>query len=384
MLVQFRHGSQVHRLVLLLSVVGEYPVRSLHLLGNERSYKALVHRLTSVHTIRNCNTGDEITCRLLSISGKAGYKSIRLYKAALPILEWISDKSLPHYMHSFWNHHFPGNLSHRERNHRVAEAAAMCMRSEFVFEPYKLPHLQNQELLSVIPRQKCFYFAKDLKAIGTGELNKTIFTRLVGAMFYETGVFAVYNTRNALMKWNGMGEFKTLHNLIEITRMNAKNLPGEVSSAILFGESDKIALDTLMASDDSKRLEFRFDSIYKHIHFVPMNDFGIHLLKILTVPDWNENLLSLLFDAETRSYNQGQFEYDAFIDGKYIFSHLDSDIARLTRFRDAIAMQNLAFEVLCFPEQVGFVRSYLGGHINIKTISIESVDSLLFADYKEG
>ncbi len=378
MIIQFRPGSHTHRLITLLSVVGEYPVRSLHLLGNERSYKALVHRLTSVNTIRNPVTSAELTCRVLTISGKAGYKSIRLYKAALPILEWISDKSLPQYMHSFWNHHFPGDLSHIERNHRVAEAVAMCMQSKIIYEPGKLPELQGRELRSVIPRQKCFYFAKRIKTINPGELSKTIFTRLVGAVFYDRGVYAVYNTRNAVMKWNGMGEFKTRHSLIEIARMNLGQFAGDINSALLLGESGEVALDTMRASNENKRLEFRFDSVYRHIHFIPMNEFGVKLLNILTIPDWNEKLLSLLFDDNTRSYNQGQFEYDAFIDGKYIYSHLDSDIARLIRFRDAVYMHNsLAFEVLCFPEQVQLLKSYLGNDISIKTIDINSVDSLL-------
>ena len=39
----FRPGSQLRQLITMLSIVGEYPIRSLYLLGNERAYKALVH-----------------------------------------------------------------------------------------------------------------------------------------------------------------------------------------------------------------------------------------------------------------------------------------------------------------------------------------------------
>ena len=69
-MLHFRPGSQVHRLVTLLSVAGEFPARSLRLLGNERVYKALVHKLTQPQTFRHHQTGMDFTCRLLSISGR--------------------------------------------------------------------------------------------------------------------------------------------------------------------------------------------------------------------------------------------------------------------------------------------------------------------------
>ena len=47
----FRPGSQLRQLITMLSIVGEYPIRSLYLLGNERAYKALVHKLTTPETM---------------------------------------------------------------------------------------------------------------------------------------------------------------------------------------------------------------------------------------------------------------------------------------------------------------------------------------------
>ncbi len=345
------------------------------MLGNERVYKALIHKLTTVQDIRNCQTETEITCRMINISGKGRTgKSIRLYKAALPILEWIHPEALNHYLNAYWNHKFPGDLSHINRNHRVAEAAAMCMRAGFEYRPYMLPTLQNRTIANIVPDNPVFYLAKALKDIGGNEMNKTMFTRMVGALFSGGNCYAVYNTRNSVMKWNGMGEFKTLHSLIEIGRLNAG--VSRIDSAILFGESDSVAFETLMTSEQNKRLEFRFDGIYKHIHFIPMNETGIRLLRLLAVPDWNERLMDLLFEKEERSYNQGVFEYDAFVDGKYVFSHLDSDIARLIRFKLSIlTRRDIQSEVLCFPHQALFIREYLGSHTEIKTIPIDAVEA---------
>jgi len=369
-MIHIRPGSQTQTLIMLLSTVGEFPTRSLHLLGNERVYKALVHRLTSPETFRNSMTSEEMTVRLLTVTGKASGKTVRLYKAALPILEWIGGKE--YYLSSFWNHKFPGDAAHKERNHRVAEAVAMCMRAGVAYRPYLLPTLQNWEIRSVIPKYPAFYLAKDIKRVGEEEINKTMFTRLTGALYTDGSCYAVYNTRNAVMKWHGKGEFKAMQNLVDISRLNAGI--SRVDSAVLFGESEKIALDTLLLSD---KMDFRFDSVYRHVHFIPLNEFGIRLLSLMLIPDWNAQLLDLLFDPEARSYNKGVFEYDAFVDGVYVLSHLDGDIARLIRFRDSVYNRAGRFEVLCYPDQVPFLREYLGPNVSIKTIGIDSVEAEL-------
>ena len=43
-MVTVKEGSHVHQLMQLLAVAGEFPTASLHLLGNERVIKELVHR----------------------------------------------------------------------------------------------------------------------------------------------------------------------------------------------------------------------------------------------------------------------------------------------------------------------------------------------------
>lgn len=371
-MVHFRPGSQAWQLIMLLSFVGEFPYQSLSLLGSERVYRALVYKLTTPQTFRHFQTGMEFTCRLLTISGKGSDKTIRLYKGGLPILEWLESDVYRNYMDAFWDHHFPGDAAHRERNHRVAEAAAVCMRSGMEARPYRLPKLQNLKICQTVPANPSLYLARDIKKVGGTEMNKTMFTRMVGALFTTGSCYAVYNTRNAAMKWNGMGEFKALHSLIELARLNAGTR--RIDSAILLGESEKIALRTLLESDRSRRLELRFDSIYRHIHFIPMDEAGIRQLRLITAPDWKAQLLELLFEPGVLSFDRGLFEYDACIGGTYVLSHLDGDIARLIRFREAIAGQNGQFEVLGFPHQTHFLKEYLGQAAAVKTISMDAVE----------
>ena len=374
-MIQFFPGSQVWQLITVLSLVGEYPNSQRQLLGDKENLRLLINKALQTQTYRNRLTGDTMTCKLLTVSGKGASKTIRFFKGALPILTWLHPDAYEHYMDITRNHTFPGSIKNKDRNHRIAEVLAMCMRAGIEVRPYLLPKFQFEKLAPVRLSEASMYLAKDLKKLGEMEFNKTMFTRMVGALFTGDACYAAYNTRNAVMKWSGGGEIKTSQSLTEIARLNAG--VRNVTSAILFGQSEDIALKTLLESDTSPKAQNRFDNIYRRIYFIPMNEFGIQQLRFFSVPDWNEQLLDILFDPEERSYNRGAFEYDAYIDGVYIYSHLDSDIARLIRFKPYAVSHSKSCEVLCFHHQMPFLRKYLGQDVKLKLIDINSVEDEL-------
>jgi len=382
-LIQFRPGSHIWQLVTTLSFVGEYPMRSLYLIGNERVLKSLIRKLSVSQVIRNSQTGMEIKTRVFSVSGTGKDKTLRLYRGALPILDWIHPNAREYYLTAFKNHHFSGDALHCNRNHRVAETAAMCMAAGIEARPYVLPDLQNESIVMVIPQSSMvMYTARALKQIGEDESSKTMFTRLTGALFGGSICYALYNTRNAEMKWSGMGEFKALHSLTEISRLNTGI--NQITAAILFCQSEEVALKTLLDSDKNDRYMMRFDSIYRNIYLIPMSEEGIRQLRLFTVSDWKEKLLDRLFDQEDLSFDHGQFEYDACVEGVYVLSHLDGDIARLMRFRESMMWRKMPCEVLCYPHQYRFLKEYLGQLARIKTIDLNVIESELFEQETEG
>lgn len=351
-------------------------MRSLRLLGNERSYEALIRRLMTVQQFRTEGGDDLGSYKLLTVSGKGDRRTLRLHKNGLPLLSQLHPAALDHYLKTTDGHRFSGSDAHVLRNHRVAESLAMCLAAGVEIRPYVLPPIQKREILHTVPASPSFYIARDLKRLDEArELGKTIFTRLTGALFSPGLCYAVYNTRAAVMKWNGMGEFKTAHHLLELARMNAGL--ERIDRALLLGETMEVALQTLQESDKSRRMELRFDRIYPHIHFIPMDDQGIRLLKLLTLPDWNEQMLAALFPPELRLGGPGVMEYDARRDGTCIFSHLDGDIARLVRLRQALEHTEATFEVLCFPWQTAFLRGYLGDRVALKEIAMDALEDAL-------
>ena len=60
--------------------------------------------------IQNLQTETEMTCCLLTVAGKGSSKTVRLYKAALPILEWVHPAAYRYYMDTFWNHLLPRGM----------------------------------------------------------------------------------------------------------------------------------------------------------------------------------------------------------------------------------------------------------------------------------
>ena len=377
-MVQFIPGSQAWQLITLLSIVGEYPLGSRHLLGKKAVFKNLVHKLNRPQRFCNIETGDTMTCRLLSVSGDDRNRNIRLCKVALPILEWISPECQSYHLNSFRKHNFSSSVSHRERNHRIGEAVTMCMRAGIEARPFLLPELQNEAFVRVIPSEAVMYPSKDLKRLSEDEMSKTSFTRMVGALFACGTCYAMYNTRSATMKWSGKGEFKARDSLRDLSNMNAEI--SIVNSAILIGQSGTVALNTILESDKSQKQEFRFDSVYDHIYFIPLNEDGIRQLRFLTVPDWKEKILNMLFDPEERSYNRGRFEYDAIVDDVYIYSYLDADIARLMRLHETLSALKRDVVVLCFAYQVSFLREYFGPMVELKVIDFDTVEDELGPD----
>lgn len=101
------------------------------------------------------------------------------------------------------------------------------------------------------------------------------------------------------------------------------------------------------------------------------------MLRILTLPDWNEQMLSVVFPPEWRLPTPSTMECDAKRDASLILSHLDGDIARLVRLRQALEHSQVPFEVLCYPWQSSFLHDYFGGRVQLRVITLEALETAL-------
>lgn len=367
-MIYIRPGAHVLELLELLSVAGEFPMSALSILGNQRTMRELVCKLEDKQEIEVSWSGKRYCARLLSISGKRGLmRNIRLHKSALPLLDELHPAAVDYYLSAFRNHAFSGKRGDIERNHRVAETLAMMFSSGIEIRPYLLPRLQTEHIEPTVGDMPCFYPSRIVKKLDGDSMNKTGFTRMTGLLLKKGVGFAVYNTRNAVMKWHGDGELKAMQQCEDLARRNAG--VDALCGAILFGRSGSVALDTLMETNKAGRRDCRIDHIYTAVHFVPLNDDGKSLLRLLTIPALQSRLRSVLFPLRLQVNGFVECDCDAVDGGKYILSHLDGDLARLARFRlAAIEDKEHQYEAVCYPWQLAYVKPFLGERIELKLI----------------
>lgn len=371
MTITIQEGRQVWDILSILSVVGEFPFRSLHLIGGDALYQK-IYKYMVKQTYRNPKTGEELTVKLLTVSGNGEQRTIRLFKRALPLLGWLDAEE--YYMDAFQNHKFSGAFNHIVRNHRAAEVTVMMKKLGLEYRPYIAQHSSDGE-------ENAIYFnARQIKTSAIEEMNKIAFTAMLGVLFSGDTGYAIYNTRNSVMKWNGLGEFKAMYSLKEFSRFYKPM--SKVESAIIFGFSEQKAFETIVASSGNNKADFLLNAVYRNVYFVPLDENGVRLLRIFLVPNWREQLLSALFLDDTRSYDVGQFEYDAKENGVYYLSYFEGNIARLLRFREAVRILKCPFSVLCFPFQVPFIKECFGGDIDVRTIEMDAIEEEL--GIKEG
>lgn len=360
-MIYIRDGTRVHKLMMLLACVGEYPMQSVYLLGNDRVWKRRIRDLQKVQDYCLPNSDEQVRFQMLTVSGKGKLKTIRLHKSALPILKKMEPHAYDHYMSSFEKHHFSGAPTHVSRNHRIAETAALCIAAGIKALPWETqdPHDQNVRYQEV--DQPMCYLSRELKEFYAGEMNKTEYTRIVGAVVYPGGVYAVYNTRDQAMLWRGLGEEKTQILLSSIFRTGG--FRSEVDEAILFGKDFRTAAISLQDAFRRRNSKERLNKIYKHLHFIPMNDVGMKMLEILTTEDWQITLKRVIYGDATDWLLPKGLEHDVVIDGVYHYSHLDGDLCRLIWFRRSLRMwPEESFVLDCFPEQVSYLKEYLGDY----------------------
>jgi hypothetical protein len=382
-----RPGSHLHQLLRLLSISGEFSTKHLGLLGNTRAIKKQIHKLESDKSFR-LSDRTILTTAVFQITSQGRFKTLRLCKSAHPILNELHPNALRYYSATYKKNKVSGNRRTILRNHRIGEAVAMCMMAGIEAAPYALPVLQKMKILRIVPDTPSYYHVRSFKNLffkekakekdtekAEDDKAKTCFTRIIGALFYPGGMYAVYNTREHMMKWCGLGEEKAKREMEIIARSNAGIK--DVNSMLLLGTNAGAALKTVLESEEKGRIRHdRFDRIYENIHFIPMSQTGIDMIRILTLPDWKNKLLDALFAPEHRNRGHSSIDYDALEDGRVVFSYLDSNIARLIRFRRAVNIDNTnrkiekkaprQFDVICYPWQHDFVKDFLGGLVRLR------------------
>lgn len=82
-MIYIRDGTHVYLLLMLLACVGEYPMQSVYLLGNNRVWKRRIKELQDIQDFCLPDGGKLVRFQMLTVSGKGKEKTMRLHKSAL-------------------------------------------------------------------------------------------------------------------------------------------------------------------------------------------------------------------------------------------------------------------------------------------------------------
>lgn len=246
------------------------------------------------------------------------------------------------------------------------------------YRPYILPELQGMERKTLDIPVPAFYASKVLSRIHQYDdedfSKKATISRLTGLLVSANKPYAVFDTLEYVMKWNGNAERRKRVSLEYIAALNW-NEKRPVDSCILLCWSAEVILDTFSRHDKIRVRDARITEIYRYIHYVPVNNFGAKLMRTLTYPGGREQIMEAVFGCKSDPCLCGSVLADVRLGNTYYWSFFDSELTRLfdlrTRLISGGIPENLI--VTCYDGQEELVQAVLPSGIKIKRLTIDAV-----------
>ena len=379
-MIKFERGSHIYSIFTLISVVGEFPTSSLSLL---MSYE-LARKMILIWSTRQDVVGDNgqviKNCRLFSVVGDGKKKRIRIHSSAFKVLEWIN--MYEYYYNNFVLKRFPSNNEIIARKFSEAEATAVLFKAGCEIRPYIIPKLQNEKRLQRKLTGAVLYASLQVKTFKTYLINTIIRGSKITNLFitYDEA-YAVYNLRNEPLEKAMKSELKTklfISNLLDLNYKISKK-----DNAIFIGKNYPVALKTLRNFEKKSKRALRLDDIFLNVFFIPYTDFGVKLASLFRVKNYRTEILRLIFRDDFTKEDESMTTYSIYKNGRYYFSFLDSNVAKLMRFKDFMSKEIENYFVVCYEEQESFVREYMGERAKIMKVKIDEIHRYFYGDERK-
>ena len=369
-MIKFERGSHLYTLFTLISVVGEFPTSSLSLL---MSYE-LARKMIKVWSKRQeviCEDGQIIkNCRLFSVVGDGKTRRIRIHSSAYEILDKINMKEF--YLNNFVCKKFPSSADMLLRRFREAEAVAVLFKAGYEIRPYIIPKLQNDKRIQRRLAGAVLYTSFDVKKYKTIHINTIIrSSKISNLLIINDEAYAIYNLRNEPLEKAMKGELKTKLFLDNLLDLNYKI--GKKDNAMFIGRNYSVALKTLRNFEKKSKRALRLDDIYLNVFFIPYTDFGVKLASLFRIRNFRTEILRLVFREDFTCEDESMTTHSIYKNGRYYFSFLDGNIAKLMRFKDFMSRSSDNYFVACYEEQEEFIREYMGERAKIMKVKIDEV-----------
>ena len=128
-----------------------------------------------------------------------------------------------------------------------------------------------------------------------------------------------------------------------------------------------------------KKTLFMLDTAYEHFYFLPNNNYGEYLLRLLVQPQRMIQLNQLLLSDCFPPREALPIEHDG-IDSqeKPILLAYDFDMQRINRFNTGLNVYGLSGNLICFDFQLPCLKKYLTADIHFSSIDFQKFKRRFF------
>lgn len=406
---------------------GEYYFKSLYLIPGDHNWiLRVVSRLEKEGYISN--------------TGKGQLRKLHLLRKGMDALKETDSKLFSQYMLMYDNQYTTGNKNKIWRRLRMSEVYQVMRRAGLCAAFYEKPELNiiekesslkderdkeimDQKINKAINHKGCksscpaskiiqtplFYSSIEMKDTDISGESKFNGSRMLGALFTQDCVYAVYNLNRGLIKYSPIEENKA-HQLINQTstkngwiyherdesgrlKLNA----GIYTRCIFFGRNNNVALNLIDSKEPepTKKEEKKnkpgpkvrknqsaiyLDSNMITANYIPLNEDGIRLLRIISTHDFWRIITNYFFEEKFRSeLYDGIDAYDEETNTNY-YLFLDSDLKRLQNYRNALNSNNTAKDhtivIICYPWQKEIIEALIP-QAQISVCELSTIENIL-------
>ena len=273
------------------------------------------------------------------------------------------------------------SVPHRLRLHRMAEVLVTAYNSGLLTFPWeKPPVFQSGSHDTGLYIGPAYYGSREVKEIGA-QATMIRGSRSTGILLCDGGIYAVYNTADARMKWEYKAEVR-LKAMMQTDLCHgrlAERFMDVPPGAIVFGDGMD-QLETLMGQGDKETRNYLImNGTFCCFHYLTLDHRGEVLLRLLCDPELKAALDRILSEDLSDGRPNWLIEHDALDEhgGPVLFGYT-CDMPRIRRFDDALGLHGQTGTVYCFDFQEPALRRVCGPRVTLQCIDFDAFEGSVF------
>ena len=355
-------------LLTIIALSGEVPSALVSRLPGSDSYKAYAIKILKREKLLRTYYHDGLRGLRLTTTAK------RLLAAGQP------DRYRPLFTGDTATNAPKYSVPHRLRLHRMAEVLVAAYNAGLLTFPWEKPSVFQTEPgdtnLYIGP---AYYSSREVKEIGA-QATMIRGSRSTGILLCDGGIYAVYNTASARMKWEYKAEVR-LKAMIQTDLCHGRLAHWFMDSppgAIVFGDGMD-QLEHLMGPGSKETRNYLImDGTFRCFHYLTLDHRGEVLLRLLCDPERKAELDEILSQDLSKGSTNWLIEHDAIDEhGCPVLFGYTCDMPRIRRFDDALGLHGMTGTLYCFDFQEPALRRVCGSRVALQCIDFDAFEDLL-------